>query len=499
MYRSTGMGGRVRGVLLAAAAASLAAFALAPQAGAQDEPAAVLPDSFGGAASAQALGASVLTPALVPVEGLFDLGFVEGRGTYERSNQEGRASLVFPGNGGISGPSLLCGTFLGPSIPPEGEVLFGPILATCAQYEYPLAVYVDSLSPDGATDGGLQLGEAADPISLGAVGAQAHAGIDATTTNAEVSDLSILGLPAIGGLGPVLELAGLPTPDTSLAGAESMVATTDQRIVGSTLVVDARATVGGLRLLGGLVRIGSIDSHSHIEASSGQDPVITTDLEVSGVEVAGMPAQITEDGLVVPQSGASSGPILQQVVSQVASALQSTGLKITTLAEEEGESNGIPFAGVGGLLIEYSTPLAGLPPIPGPLGDVDVNGAYGVRLQVGTTGVRGFADAFDDAPPVTSAPSTPSGGGGGSAIPSSGGGGSGGGGGGGGSSTPAAPSASMPTTSAATPAAAEPAGFLDDLFADRLGFLYLSFTLTALALCLAPRLSLPARLPAARA
>jgi len=43
----------------------------------------------------------------------------------------------------------------------------------------------------------------------------------------------------------------------------------------------------------------------------------------------------------------------------------------------------------------------------------------------------------------------------------------------------------------------ERTGLLADLFADRMAFLYLSFTLTALALCLAPKLTLPARFPGA--
>lgn len=480
------MGVRGRGPLLVLAALSFAAFAT--DAGAQGAPA-ELPDSFAGAASAQALGAAVLTPALVPVEGLFDLGFVEGRGTYERSNQEGRASLVFPGNGLVSGPSLLCGTFLGPNIPPEGQVLFGPILQTCGQYQYPLAVYVDSLSPDGATEGGLQLGSASDPISVGAVGARAHAGEDATTTEAEANDLDILGLPAIGSLQSLFDLLSLPAPDATLVGIDSMRATTDQRIVDGALVVDANATVSGLRLLGGLVRIGSIVSHSRLESRSGEAPVVTTDLEVSGVELAGTPATITDEGAVVG-TGAPTGPLLQQLLSGVVDAVQATGLRITVLPEEEGESSGIPFAGVGGLLVEFSTPLAGLPPLPGPLGDIDVNGAYGVRLQVGTTGVRGFADAFGRSTPITTPPS------------GSGGGGSGTGGaptgvgvGGGGGGVTAAPTTAAPVPPATTVAEPEPAGFLDDLFAERLGFLYLSFTLAALALCLAPRFSLPARLP----
>lgn len=479
------MGVRARGVLLSGAILSFVAFAT--DAGAQDAPP-DRPDSFAGAASAQALGTALLTPALVPVEGLFDLGFVEGRGTYERSNQEGRASLVYPGSGIITGPNLLCGTFLGPQIPPEGEPLFGPILQACGQYNYPLAVFVDSLTPDAATDGGLALGAPGDPISLGAVGARAHAGDDATTTEAEASDLRILGLPVLGGLAPLFDLASIPAPDTTLVAVEDMTATTDQRIVDGALVVDARATVSGLRMVGGLVRIGSVVSHSRLESRSGEEPVITTDLEVSGVELAGTPAQITEDGVVVG-TGAPTGPLVQQLLSSVVDALQATGFRITVLPEDEGEAGGIPFAGVGGLLIEFTTPLAGLPPVPGPIGDIDLNGAYGVRLQVGTTGVRGFADAFGTSTPITR-PATP-----GTTGGASGPAGGGGGGGGGGGIAPTVPASAPPTTVAAVPEP-EPAGFLEDLFAERLAFLYLSFTLAAMALCLAPRFSLPARLPA---
>lgn len=483
------MGVKGRTALLVLAALAFGAFATG--AGAQSAPPDPpdQPDSFGGAASAQALGAAVLTPALLPVEGLFDLGFVEGRGTYERSNQEGRASLVYPGSGLVTGPSLLCGTFLGPNIPPEGEPLFGPIVRSCLQYEYPLAVFVDSLRPDASTEGSLQLGALDDPISLGAVGARAHAGEDATTTEAEAGDLRVLGLPALGSLASLFDLLQVPAPDATLFAVESMRATTDQRIVDGALVVDARAVATGVRLLGGLVEIGSVDSHSRLESRSGEEPVITTDLVVSGVTVAGQPAQITEDGAVVG-TGGSSGPLVQQLLGGVAEALQASGLRITALPEDEGDANGIPFAGVGGLLVEFTTPLAGLPPIPGPIGDIDVNGAYGVRLQLGTTGVRGFADAFGS-PSTTPRPpaSTPAG---------AGGGGSPTGGGvapSGAVGSPPAPAAT-PTTAPPAVAEEEPTGFLADLFADRLPFLYLSFTLTAMALCLAPRFSLPARLPA---
>jgi hypothetical protein len=483
------MGVKARGLLLVCAALSFAAFAT--DAGAQDA-SSDLPDSFAGAASSQALGVAAITPALVPVPGLFDFGLVEGRGTYERSNQEGRASVFYPGSGVVTGPNLLCGTFLGPEIPPEGEPLFGPIVRSCLQYQYPLSVTVDPLVPDAATEGGVQIGELSDPASFGAVGARAHAGEDATTTEAEVSDLRVIGLPALGSLEPLFELLSLPVPDATVFAVESMRATTDERIVDGALVADAHAAVTGVRILGGLVHIGSVISHSRIESRAGEAPVITTDLEVSGVELAGQPAQITEDGAVV-STGAPSGPLVQQLLGGVADAVQDSGLRITVLPEEEGESGGIPYAGVGGLVVEFTAPVTGLPPFPGPTGDADLNGDYGFRLQLGTTGVRGFADAFSSSTPITRPPAAATGGGasapsGVGSAPSSGGGG--------GVAAPAVTAA--PAAAAPAAAAAEPAGFLEDLFAERLAFLYLAFTLTAMALCIAPRLSLPARLPASR-
>ncbi|MDQ2650035.1 MAG: hypothetical protein M3Z03_10835, partial [Actinomycetota bacterium] len=62
----------------------------------------------------------------------------------------------------------------------------------------------------------------------------------------------------------------------------------------------------------------------------------------------------------------------------------------------------------------------------------------------------------------------------------------------GGSSSPVA---GEPPSAGPDPAAARSVA---DVWGDRVGLLYLSFTLGALALCLTPRLTLPARLPGAR-
>jgi hypothetical protein len=474
----------VRRLLLAGSVVSLAAFFALPGARAQDATG-PRPSAFAGAASASAVDVSVLTPALLPVPGLFDLSLVEGRGTYESSNQEGRASLVFPGNGVISGASLLCGTFLGPSIPADAAPIFGPVLQACGQYKYPLAVYVDEQNPDGSTEGQLALGAATDPISLRAVGASAHAGDDGTTTRAQATDLQLLGVPALGSLAPLMDLLGLDPLDGSLLAVDGMTARTDQQIVGGRLSVVADTKVTGLRLLGGLVRFGSISSRSTLlSAEEGGEPEVHADLEVTGVTVAGVPAQLTDKGLVVADPNGSTAPIVQMLANAASNALQGLGFKVTSLEVSKGEEQGIPFAQAQGLLIEFSTPLTGLPPVPGPLGDIDVNGAYGVRVQVGTSGVRGFADTFgsdaSDGGTDGSFASPPFDGGSGSA-PDFG--------------SPSAGPAGSP--SATSPGPGVQRSISSD-WGDRLGLLYLSFTLGALALCLTPKLTLPARLPGAR-
>src|SRR5262245_35347144 len=237
-----------RGGCLTGAALSLLLAFVAPGAGAQEsDEAPVLPDAFAASASSSAITISMLTPAIVPVDDLFTYGIAEGRGIYDSSSQEARASLFFPGNGFVKGPGLACGEFFGPNIPPEGEPIFGPIVDACLAYHFPLAVFADGLTPDQETEGYTSVGEPSDPVSFDANGARAHAGLDATWTDAQVNDFRLTGAPSVGNLDQLLGLAGLEPTNASLITIDGATATTDQRIVdGGTLVSDARATVNGL-------------------------------------------------------------------------------------------------------------------------------------------------------------------------------------------------------------------------------------------------------------
>lgn len=461
----------------------------------QDDEGGPRPDVFRGDASSLAVAVQADREALIPVPDLLRFIALDGSGIYQTSNQQARASIIFPGNGGIQGPGLACSQLPTAQFPPT----FQPIFAACAQYNYPLTVFADGLTPDQQTDGSVALGTATDPISGNAVAARAHAGPDASTTDAVMNDLTILGLPAVGGVPP--STPGFDGLEPTLLRIDSAASRTDQRILDGDLVIDAISELSGVSILGGTIRIGSIVSHSRIVDADDAEPVIVNTFEMTGVTAAGIPAQVTDEGLVVGQPDGLGGPLLDALQGQVTALLEQMDVRFEILPATQGiEPSGIAFAQIGGVLVEFALPVSGLPTIPVPhpdgspvpdVGALDLNGRYVGTMQFGATGARGIAASFDD--PVRRPPGSLGGGGFGpvGGLPGSGGG-----------FTPApagavtggaAPAAVPP---AATPAVPQsPVSFIDELLADRMRLLYLGFTLAALALCIAPRLSLPARLP----
>jgi hypothetical protein len=478
-------GGRLRTarrVCLAAAGVSLAMAFTMPSAPAQEDDTVPRPEVFRGSASSQVASVQLDRGALLPVPELFRFIALDGAGTYESSTRQARSSLLFPGNGLILGPSLACGTF-GGQFPAE----FKPILDACLQYKYPLTVFADDFEPDGATSGSLALGAPNDPVSGNAVRAQAHAGEDATTTDAAMQDLRVLGLPAFG---PVaLPIPGLQL-DTSLLTVDSATSRTDQRIVNGVLVTDAQATLSGVRLIGGLLRIASLRSTSHVtdDAKGGRTAVPT--LEMAGVTVGGVPAQITQDGLVLGSPDGATGPLVQQQQSQLNQLLQQLDLTVTILGSEQAtdEKDGA-VASVGGLLIEFEQDVQGLPTIPGPAGELDPNGLYTGSIQLASTAVRGAAFTFDPDAFVDDLTGNISGDVGSDfASPSF-------------AAAPfdvsaSAPAVGQPTTAAAPSAPEQEAQlvrYLGGIFGDRLGLLYLSLMFATLGSCIGPAFAVPAR------
>lgn len=484
MHVTTLRRGVGRACLASAAAVAVLAFVAPPVlARNADESGGPRPQVFSGAASALAASVQLDRQGLLPVPELFRFMVAEGNGVYQSSDQQARASLIFPGNGLILGPALACGQF-----PPEARPVFGPIIDACLQYAFPLSVNADSLTPDGSTEGSIAMGTPSDPLSTRAVGASAHAGPDAVTTAAQIGDLDVLGAPAVG---PLPAVPGMEDLEPYVLAIGSATATTDQRIdEAGALVVDAESAMSDVRILGGLVRIASLVSRARVVDGDGE-PVTETTLDLSGITLAGMPARITDRGLEVATASQPLGPATDALAAQLQALLESLAFEIETLPAERGiDDDGISFASVGGVLISMRVPVDGLPAVPGPLGDLDFNGEYVGSIVLGQAGARGIANNFDRAvpaprPPIAGAvPGLSTGVSDSVRVPA-----------GSPTAAPGAPTAAAVPGGDSTEVASEAAGFVGELFADRLRLLYLAFTLAALGICLAPRLTVPARLP----
>ena len=184
-------------------------------------------------------------------------------------------------------------------------------------------------------------------------------------------------------------------------------------------------------------------------------------------------------------AGAAGGQPAARRRSACGSACSTTSRPPTT-------APGSPARRLPGVLVEVTTRADGAPPVPGPLGDIDLNGDYVGTIQLGASGASAGATNFDDE--VIAA--------------------------GGGHRRSTSPStrgfvptdagvvdarrrhrpsdAAPPTPAAAGSASQQLLRRVVDTFGGRLGLLYLAFGFAVLGLCLVPRLTLPARLPGAQ-
>jgi hypothetical protein len=459
------------------------ALALVPgQSAAQEEDTVPRPEAFQGRAESLVAVVEVNRDALLPGEDLFRFIALDGLTTYEPTSQTARASLFFPGNGVVSGPNLLCGTF-GASFPPE----FQPILDACLAYKFPLVAVADAFENDDTAAGTVALGESGDPVSGNGAKAVAHAAEDSATTDAVVQDLEVLGLPDPASLTPQLSDLAL---DAAVFRIDSAASRTRQEIVKGSLLVRAESTMSGVHLIGGLMEIGSLRSISTVTDDGRGNRDVAATLDISGVTVGGVPAKITDKGLVLgtPEGG---GPLAQQQQAQVNELIQEIGLRVTVLPFEIDEDReGAGVASVGGLQIEFARDLSGLPALPAipGLGSLDPNGTYTGSFVLAPTSALGLAATF----PIESVPEVP-------VDPGTLDPGLSDGGFTDGLAAPA--DVVSPELPGATGSPGSPeqralrARLLGGIFDDRIALVYLAMVFAVLGLCITPRLTLPARLP----
>ncbi|HVV38164.1 MAG TPA: hypothetical protein VHC63_16270 [Acidimicrobiales bacterium] len=470
---------------MALAATSLLLAFVSPSVGAQTDDDTPPPEVFGANATARAVSVNLDRAGLLPVPDVFNIIALDGYGEYGSSSAQSRASLLFPGNGVLLGPSLVCGTF-GGSFPAQ----FKPILDTCLKYNYPLTVFADSFNPDSSTTGSLAMGKPTDNISADAVTARAHAAADSTTTDAVLQDLRVLGIPPFG---PVA-IPGTSSLklDTSVVTVDSATSRTDQHTAKGGLVTTAKVTLSGVKLVGGLIGMKSLTSESTVTDDANGKRTADASFHATGVTVAGKAAELTSQGLKLDKPNAALNGVLKTLK-----------INVSLLPTEEtvGKPESAAKANVGGVIVSMTRDVEGLPPIsvPDPTGqipvnNVDLNGVYTLTVQLGLTGVLGSANNYGSDADLTDNGDAALGtdvSGDFSDNSSFGDSGSFSGDTGSGALVPGPTKAVGNTSQGGTTLVRS----LANNFGGRLGFLYLALMFGVLALCIAPRFALPARLP----
>lgn len=301
--RGRGPGRRGRRAATAAAVATMVAFplaalGLAPAARAAGSPGADLA-GVNAAATASGMLVSPLTPGLVGAGNVDKGNLIEAAVPYAASStstgpsNSGVSSPVYPG-GTASELGNMLNTF-SPLPGPLQKDLNDPVLA---RSDYPAEVAV------GTT------GRYAPPTGAGAglVTAASESSPSGTTSSAALSRTTLA---------------------ASLITIGSATATTTTDLRASSVASTARADVGRITLLGGLVVIAGLES----DASAGSDGTTgqqSSHLRMGQVTVAGQRAYIGPDGIHVGSPG--QGGALVPAVNQVLSALTQAGIAIRTVA-----------------------------------------------------------------------------------------------------------------------------------------------------------------------
>src|SRR3954454_15022368 len=279
------------------------------------------------------------------------------------------------------------------------------------------------------------------------------------------------------------------TGAVGLAGAltvQSANAHTLQRFQGSTLVLSAESVVKGINI-GGQVHIDEIRSTAtaQIDGSHvGSASALTT---ISGATVAGNGVTIDSNG--VHAAGASDKGQIKQQINAALKALESQGISVRSLGTSKRAHASQANASTGGLLVVMTRPVD----VPNPARlPVQPSGTYLLTATLGGAGINAFASPavplggtvqLPPPPPVTGGGPAPAAASGAGAPP------------------PGAPatqtnpgSTGQPPAVAAGPAS-KPAALATDLTNKRLKTLALVLLGYPLLVLLAAAFRAPARLP----
>lgn len=229
----------------------------------------------------------------------------------------GLATVFWPGNAGGNFGSLSSELGLPSQLEPTASKLNDPVRASAQYPSGPTSATYPKGAPNGLFD------------------MRSTAGATGVTSTADIADSGAHG---------VLTFSAAKGTSSSTAG--------------STARATANSDLTGLSLLGGIIRIGSVQSTA-TATSDGNTGSGSASTHIAGVTVVGQPASIGSDGLVLPDLSKSlgpvTGPVVQELISQTVSAL---GLKITEFPATDAQNGPTYTATSGGLAIRLSFPAA---------------------------------------------------------------------------------------------------------------------------------------------
>lgn len=294
---------------------------------------------------------SIVTAELVDDATAYAAGAFDSSG-----GSEAQSASVFPGTLVVQGPALFCSqVFTCPATPPDY-----PLLAD--------ASYPRRTSAHAPAD--------QQPVGSGPMVVTPSASTAAADGDGNRADTSA---------GAVSIMSGTPVAIT----AASSTATSQLTSTASTLTSHVESILTDVTI-GGLVHVRSIRAVDDIGLSASGHPLDRPHVEVLGVTVGGVPAQIDDSGIHV---AGQNGPSLTQQVAQ-------QGIDIRTVGVQRTDSATVARSEATGLVVTFSVPVSGLPYVPNPLPSpfdqvpgVNANGTYVGYVTLGAVGVVAGANA----------------------------------------------------------------------------------------------------------
>jgi len=297
-----------------------------------------------------------------PANSIITAGLVDDATAYAASafdsggGSEAQAASVFPGNLVVQGPALFCSqVFTCPATPPEYPLL--------ADASYPRRGHAEASADQ-------------QPVGQGPL---------VVTPSASTANATGDGNAGQTAAGSVAILSGTPVAVT----AGSSTAATRVTSTAASLLTHVESTVSDIDIAG-LVHIRSLRSVDDITVSATGRPIDHPQVTISGVSVAGVPAQIDDQGVHV---AGQNGPSLTHEIAQ-------QGVDIRTVGAQRNDTSSLARSQATGLIVTFSLPVSGLPYVPNPLPSpfdavpgVNANGTYVGYVTLGAVGAVAGANA----------------------------------------------------------------------------------------------------------